>query len=157
MSLSSEIHPNHDNERCNHVPCIKNAVTACHVILGMNEFAGSQCQEFNYHMTSACYCTVTNCMPVCRCVLFLSYLQAVRRTLSCVVLLGVLLVVLQPPLPLRGGSACPHLPLALCPRLWDERHIPLHSSEDAEVGRIAIHGRLLLLVLLFLSFVLQLE
>lgn len=46
---------------------------------------------------------------------------------------GLLLVLLQPPMPLQGGARCPHLPLSLCPRLWDERHVPLHSTEDLEV------------------------
>ena len=33
----------------------------------------------------------------------------------------------------RGGAKCPKLPLALCPRLWDERHVPLHEPEDVEI------------------------
>ncbi len=60
--------------------------------------------------------------------------QVGNRLLVCLVLGGGLLAALQPPLPLRGGAHCPRLPLALCPRLWDERHVPLHDSEDAEVG-----------------------
>ena len=44
-----------------------------------------------------------------------------------------MLVVMQPPLPIRGGARCPQLPLALCPRLWDERHVPLHEVEDVEL------------------------
>ena len=46
---------------------------------------------------------------------------------------GMLLVFLQPPMPLRGGARCPKLPLSLCPRLWDERHVPMHGTEDVEV------------------------
>ena len=46
---------------------------------------------------------------------------------------GTLLLLLQPPLPLKGGARCPALPLSLCPRLWDERHVPMHDVEDVEV------------------------
>lgn len=55
------------------------------------------------------------------------------RTLAITALTGLLLALLQPPLPLRGGARCPKLPLSLCPRLWDERHVPMHSAEDVEV------------------------
>ncbi|KAG2493679.1 hypothetical protein HYH03_008193 [Edaphochlamys debaryana] len=50
-------------------------------------------------------------------------------------LVGLLLVLLQPPLPLAGGARCPRMPLSLslCPRLWDERHVPMHSAEDVEI------------------------
>eukprot|EP00798_Chlamydomonas_sp_ICE-L_P014360 gene14360-20357_t len=58
--------------------------------------------------------------------------QVVVRSLAILVMSGVLLIVLQPPLPLRGGARCPQLPLSLCPRLWDERHVPMHNSEDVE-------------------------
>ncbi|GLI61232.1 hypothetical protein VaNZ11_003532, partial [Volvox africanus] len=57
----------------------------------------------------------------------------VARGAVALALVGALLVLLQPPLPLAGGARCPHLPLALCPRLWDERHVPMHSAEDVEV------------------------
>ncbi|GIM00281.1 hypothetical protein Vretimale_5429, partial [Volvox reticuliferus] len=57
----------------------------------------------------------------------------VARSAVALALVGALLVLLQPPLPLAGGARCPHLPLALCPRLWDERHVPMHSAEDVEV------------------------
>ncbi|KAG2447194.1 hypothetical protein HYH02_007936 [Chlamydomonas schloesseri] len=50
-------------------------------------------------------------------------------------LIGMLLVLMEPPLPLAGGARCPHMPLSLslCPRLWDERHVPMHSAEDVEI------------------------
>ena len=60
-------------------------------------------------------------------------LQVVQRCLALVLSAGVMLVVMQPPLPIRGGARCPQLPLALCPRLWDERHVPLHEVEDVEL------------------------
>lgn len=40
---------------------------------------------------------------------------------------------LQPPLPRMGGAACPQLPFALCPRLWDERHVPMHDADDVAI------------------------
>lgn len=33
----------------------------------------------------------------------------------------------------QGGAKCPKLPLALCPRLWDETHIPARDEEDAAI------------------------
>jgi len=48
-------------------------------------------------------------------------------------LIGVTLALLQPPLPRAGGAACPQLPFALCPRLWDQRHAPMHEADDAAV------------------------
>ncbi|KAF5835484.1 hypothetical protein DUNSADRAFT_7324 [Dunaliella salina] len=56
-----------------------------------------------------------------------------QRCFALLLMTGVLLIVLQPPLPVRGGAKCPQLPLALCPRLWDERHVPLHEPEDVEI------------------------
>ncbi|MEW5297524.1 MAG: hypothetical protein WDW36_000729 [Sanguina aurantia] len=55
---------------------------------------------------------------------------AALRTLATLAVAGVLLLLLQPPLPLRGGARCPRLPLALCPRLWDEHHVPMRGVED---------------------------
>ena len=60
--------------------------------------------------------------------------QVALRLIALTAMSGVLLVFLQPPMPLRGGARCPKLPLSLCPRLWDERHIPMHGTEDVEVG-----------------------
>lgn len=47
--------------------------------------------------------------------------------------LGLLLVLLRPPLPIKGGAECPKLPLALCPRLWDASHTPEHEVDDVAV------------------------
>jgi hypothetical protein len=47
--------------------------------------------------------------------------------------LGLLLVLLRPPLPIKGGAECPKLPLALCPRLWDASHTPEHEQDDVAV------------------------
>ncbi|KAI8462462.1 MAG: hypothetical protein J3K34DRAFT_462917 [Monoraphidium minutum] len=59
--------------------------------------------------------------------------QAVFRLNAGLGLLGVMLMLLQPPVPRAGGSACPQLPFALCPRLWDARHVPMHEADDAAV------------------------
>lgn len=60
--------------------------------------------------------------------------SAAARLLGGILLLGALLALLAPPLPRTGGAACPpHLPFALCPRLWDERHVPLQGDDDAAV------------------------
>jgi len=57
----------------------------------------------------------------------------IGRLLGMLVMTGLMLLLLQPPLPLAGGARCPKLPLSLCPRLWDERHVPMHDAEDVEV------------------------
>jgi hypothetical protein len=36
----------------------------------------------------------------------------------------------RPPVPIAGGAKCPRFPFALCPRLWDERHVPSHEVDD---------------------------
>lgn len=59
--------------------------------------------------------------------------QVATRLLALLAMAGTLLIFLQPPMPLRGGARCPQLPLSLCPRLWDERHVPIHGTEDVEV------------------------
>ncbi|KAK9824524.1 hypothetical protein WJX72_011089 [[Myrmecia] bisecta] len=61
--------------------------------------------------------------------------QAVKRALALCVAAGMLLVLLRPPLPIKGGSGCPHLPFGWCPRLWDDAHVPEHEEDD-----IAIYG-----------------
>lgn len=33
----------------------------------------------------------------------------------------------------QGGARCPDLPLGLCPRLWDDRHIPARDDDDAAI------------------------
>jgi hypothetical protein len=60
-------------------------------------------------------------------------LQAAVRLVLMVGVTGLVLATLQPPLPHIGGAACPQLPFALCPRLWDERHVPMHGADDAAV------------------------
>lgn len=64
---------------------------------------------------------------------YLSPSQAAVRLTAGLGLLGVMLVLLQPPLPRAGGAACPQLPFALCPRLWDARHVPMREADDAAV------------------------
>lgn len=61
------------------------------------------------------------------------FLQTVIRLVLAVGVGGLLLAMLQPPLPRVGGAACPQLPFALCPRLWDERHVPMHDADDVAI------------------------
>ena len=56
-----------------------------------------------------------------------------KRTVVIVGSLGLLLILLRPPLPIKGGGECPQLPLALCPRLWDASHTPEHEMDDVAV------------------------
>jgi hypothetical protein len=59
--------------------------------------------------------------------------QTAVRVVLTIGVSGLLLALLQPPLPRIGGAACPQLPFALCPRLWDERHVPMHGADDVAV------------------------
>lgn len=34
---------------------------------------------------------------------------------------------------LQGGAECPHLPFGLCPRIWDEAHLPERLADDAAI------------------------
>jgi hypothetical protein len=63
----------------------------------------------------------------------LSHPQTVVRLCAGLAILGLTLALLQPPLPRAGGAACPQLPFALCPRLWDQRHVPMHEADDAAI------------------------
>lgn len=56
-----------------------------------------------------------------------------KRAVVLVGSLGLLLILLRPPLPIKGGGECPQLPLALCPRLWDASHTPEHEMDDVAV------------------------
>lgn len=62
-------------------------------------------------------------------------MQFPRKVIIVLGSLGALMVMLRPPLPIKGGSECPNLPLALCPRLWDAAHNPNHEHDD-----IAVYG-----------------
>jgi len=54
---------------------------------------------------------------------------------------GVLMILLRPPLPIKGGAECPNLPMALCPRLWDSRHSPDHEKDDISLYGDGIRRR----------------
>ena len=56
-----------------------------------------------------------------------------RRVAVLIGSLGLLLILLRPPLPIKGGAECPKLPLALCPRLWDASHTPRRELDDVAV------------------------
>ena len=34
---------------------------------------------------------------------------------------------------LQGGALCPNLPFGLCPRIWDEGHVPEHEIDDVSM------------------------
>lgn len=65
-------------------------------------------------------------------------LQLPQRMVGMLGAAGLLLALLQPPVPMTGGARCPKLPLSLCPRLWDERHVPLVDAEDVEVWGLGL-------------------
>lgn len=56
-----------------------------------------------------------------------------KRLVLLTATLGLLLAVLRPPLPITGGAKCPHLPFGLCPRLWNEAHVPEHEQDDVSI------------------------
>ncbi|WPT14438.1 hypothetical protein PSENEW3_00000568 [Picochlorum sp. SENEW3] len=56
-----------------------------------------------------------------------------RRAAVLIGSFGLLLILLRPPLPIKGGAECPKLPLALCPRLWDASHTPRREQDDVAV------------------------
>lgn len=64
-----------------------------------------------------------------------------RRALILTGALGGLLCVLRPPLPVQGMAKCVPLPAGLCPRLWDERHVPFHEVEDVEMYGLGLSRR----------------
>jgi hypothetical protein len=79
------------------------------------------------------------------------FLQMLKRFLFLGMAGAVMLMVIRPPLPIRGGAKCPRLPFHLCPRLWDETHVPMHETDDINIygGGLAWreHWALWLLVL----------
>lgn len=36
-------------------------------------------------------------------------------------------------LRVQGGAECPHLPFGLCPRIWDDAHVPERLADDAAI------------------------
>lgn len=53
-----------------------------------------------------------------------------RKLLVILSLFSLLILLLEPPFPVQSGAECPNLPFGLCPRLWDEEHIPEHLLDD---------------------------
>lgn len=56
-----------------------------------------------------------------------------KRLVAVTAAAGVLLVLLRPPMPVKGGTLCPNLPFGLCPRIWDEGHVPEHEVDDVSM------------------------
>ncbi|EFN59471.1 expressed protein [Chlorella variabilis] len=77
-------------------------------------------------------CMALGCLPLVQ--RYYPHSQGAKRTLLLATALAALLVLLRPPLPIRGGAECPPgLPLGLCPRLWDAGHVPDHELDDVAV------------------------
>ncbi|KAK9785342.1 hypothetical protein WJX73_005937 [Symbiochloris irregularis] len=64
---------------------------------------------------------------------FYSQDAGIRRVVLLAGAFGLTLVLLQPPLPIQGGAECPHLPFGLCPRIWDDMHVPERLADDAAI------------------------
>ncbi|CAK0743676.1 hypothetical protein CVIRNUC_001488 [Coccomyxa viridis] len=88
-------------------------------------------------------CLLLGAAAGCAPIALLQYGQAqgARRALALTAALGMLLVMLRPPLPTKGGAGCPPLPFGLCPRLWDERHVPGMEEDDAAMYGEALARR----------------
>lgn len=71
------------------------------------------------------------CLPMVQ--RYYPHSQQAKRALLLAVALSALLMLLRPPLPIRGGAECPDLPFGLCPRLWDKEHAPEHEMDDVAV------------------------
>ncbi|KAI3433444.1 hypothetical protein D9Q98_003258 [Chlorella vulgaris] len=77
-------------------------------------------------------CMALGCLPLVQ--RYYPHSQGAKRALLLAATLAALLVLLRPPLPIRGGAECPPgLPLGLCPRLWDAGHVPAHEQDDVSV------------------------
>lgn len=57
-------------------------------------------------------------------------MQMLKRYLFLLLAAAATLGTVRPPVPIAGGAKCPRFPFALCPRLWDERHVPSHEVDD---------------------------
>ncbi|PSC73750.1 no exine formation 1 [Micractinium conductrix] len=71
------------------------------------------------------------CLPLVQ--RYYPHSQPAKRALLLATALAALLILLRPPLPIRGGAECPRLPMGLCPRLWDKEHVPEHELDDVSV------------------------
>lgn len=54
-----------------------------------------------------------------------------RRIVTIASIFSLMVLLLEPPLPVETGAVCPKLPFGWCPRLWDSRHIPDHMRDDS--------------------------
>ena len=71
------------------------------------------------------------CVPVA--FLHFAYSALAKKVVVTLCALGLVLALLEPPFPIRGGAECPRLPFRLCPRLWDEGHVPEHLQDDVNI------------------------
>mmetsp|Transcript_291 Transcript_291/g.2328 ORF Transcript_291/g.2328 Transcript_291/m.2328 type:complete len:1078 (+) Transcript_291:412-3645(+) len=54
-----------------------------------------------------------------------------RRVVTVASIFSLMVLLLEPPLPVETGAVCPKLPFGWCPRLWDSRHVPEHMRDDS--------------------------
>ena len=78
---------------------------------------------------AGCLPLITRCYPA---------MATPKHVALLAIVFGAMLILLRPPLPIRGGSECPKLPFGLCPRIWNEEHVPGHEEDD-----VAIYGEAL--------------
>ena len=63
----------------------------------------------------------------------LSHSSGAKKAVLALGLAGAVLALVQPPFPRTGGAYCPRLPFQLCPRLWNEGHVPEHEQDDVDI------------------------
>jgi len=56
-----------------------------------------------------------------------------RKAVTIASIFSLIILLLEPPMPVKTGAACPKLPFGLCPRLWDSEHTPEHFHDDSEI------------------------
>lgn len=84
--------------------------------------------------------TSLGCLPILKN--FYPTSHTAKRLIILFSSFGLLLVILTPPLPIEGGIKCPsNIPFDLCPRLWDERHVPHHETDDVEIYGLGLGRR----------------
>ena len=57
-------------------------------------------------------------------------MQFLKQSIFLLLAAAATLGTVRPPVPIAGGAKCPRTPFKLCPRLWDERHVPAHEVDD---------------------------
>jgi len=71
------------------------------------------------------------CIPMA--FIHFSYSSLAKKIIIGLCAVGSVIALLEPPFPVQGGAECPRLPFHLCPRLWDEGHVPEHEQDDLNI------------------------